>query len=156
MTVAAAADTALPPGQSRWRLIAQGLFGEPELESHHQLAYDFSIGPWRLMEYFWANIGGRMFPIHHRWMSLLPGEGRVWTPTLYMGLLPAVLAIWQLRFRRGDSRQIALSVVIAVFALGSFGYYGLGWMAAELQGFFFGQQLHQTWWRCPSEACTGS
>lgn len=131
-TVAFDRNAKQPLGESRGQSIVRGLFGEPEERSHHELAYDFSVGPWRLLEYFYPNVGGRMFPIHRRWMSLLPGEGRVWTPTLYMGLLPAILAIGAFGIRSGSVRLRWLSLSIIFFTLGSFGYYGAGWLLREL------------------------
>ncbi|MFN0019313.1 MAG: hypothetical protein ACKVP0_13700 [Pirellulaceae bacterium] len=122
----AAACTSLPAGE-----IAQGLFGQPDPTTHHERAYHFSVGPWRYVEFIWPNISGRMFPTQRRWLSLWPAEGRLWTPTLYMGLLPILLAVAQLRWRRGDERTRWLSWVVLLFALGSLGWYGLGWLARE-------------------------
>ncbi|HND55038.1 MAG TPA: hypothetical protein PLV92_21640, partial [Pirellulaceae bacterium] len=62
--------------------------------------YDFSVGPWRWPELVWPNISGRMFPTHHRWISAVPAEGRVWTPSLYLGLWPILLALATLQIRR--------------------------------------------------------
>ena len=123
-----------PLGETRMQSITRGLFAEPETGSHHDLAYDFSVGPWRLAEYFWPNISGRMFPTHRRWLSLVPAEGRTWTPTLYMGLLPVVLAIGSIRLWTGTRRHRWLSIVIILFTFASFGYYGLGWLLREVYG----------------------
>ncbi|HZL87100.1 MAG TPA: hypothetical protein VFB96_01880 [Pirellulaceae bacterium] len=112
--------------------VAKGLFGQPEATTHHERTYEFSVPPWRLIELIWPNIGGRMFPIHHRWMSLVPAEGRIWTPTLYLGLLPLLLALGQWRFRRSDPVCVWLSWLLLLFTLGSFGWYGLGWCAREV------------------------
>ncbi|MCE9526341.1 MAG: YfhO family protein, partial [Planctomycetales bacterium] len=122
----AAACTSLPAGE-----IAQGLFGQPDTTTHHERAYHFSVGPWRYVEFIWPNVSGRMFPTHRRWLSLWPAEGRLWTPTLYMGLLPILLAIAQLRWRRGDDRTRWMSWTVLLFTLGSLGWYGVGWIARE-------------------------
>jgi hypothetical protein len=122
----------LPLAETRQQSILRGLFGEPEERSHHELAYDFSIGPWRLVEHFWPNISGRKFPTHHRWLSLLPGEGRIWTPTLYMGLLPILLALSVFRLHRGPARDVWLSAIAIIFTLGGFGTYGVGWLLREI------------------------
>jgi hypothetical protein len=126
------ADSPQPFGETRRQSITRGIFGEPEPQSHHDLAYDFSIGPWRLAEYFWPNIGGRMFPTNRRWLSLVPAEGRTWTPTLYLGLLPILVALSCFRVRGGSSRQRWLSWLVLIFTLGTFGWYGLGWLAREM------------------------
>jgi hypothetical protein len=75
--------------------------------------YEFSIGPWRWLELAWPNVGGRMFPEHRRWFSAIPAEGRVWTPSLYAGSIPLLLALtamfsWQARSRH-DPMPIAAS-----------------------------------------------
>ena len=120
--------------------------------------YDFSVGPWRLAEYLWPNVGGRQFPTHRRWFDALPAEGRAWVPSLYMGLLPLLLALSRLRFFRrgftakGDSprptfgrcpaetkigtvpardRWLSWTVALAVWAsLGRYG--GLYWLMTVL------------------------
>jgi hypothetical protein len=119
-------------GEPRQQSIARGLFGEPEEHTHLELAYDFSVGPWRLVEYLWPNIGGRMFPTHRRWFSLLPAEGRIWTPTLYMGLVPVLLAVSVIRLRSAPTHIVWLSWIVLLFTVGSFGTYGLGWLLREL------------------------
>jgi hypothetical protein len=97
--------------------------------THHQHVYQFSVGPWRLAEYVWPNVSGRQFPRHRRWLSAMPGEARVWVPSLYMGILPLVLALASLRFRGGDVRQSGLSWLVVLSLVASFGWYGLGWIA---------------------------
>lgn len=111
--------------------INRGLFGHSDPTTHHERAYHFSVGPWRYVEMIWPNITGRMFPTHRRWLSLWPTEGRIWTPTLYMGLLPILLAVAQLRLRRADERTRWLSWLVLIFTLGGLGWYGLGWIARE-------------------------
>ena len=130
------AGTLQPRNETRAQSIARGFFFKSEPGSHHDLAYDFSIGPWRLAEYFWPNIGGRMFPTHRRWFSLLPAEGRTWTPTLYLGLIPVILGLACFRLFRGDNRERWLSWLMLIFTLASFGFYGLGWLAIEIHGAF--------------------
>ena len=109
------------------------LFTQPEPGTHHATAYDFSVAPWRLAELIWPNVGGRMFPTHRRWFSLIPAEGRIWTPSLYLGLLPLVLGLSVFRLWGGSDVRIRwLSWLTLIFTLGSFGAYGLGWAAREI------------------------
>jgi len=118
-------------GGSRW---ADGLLCRRlDPESHHEHVYHFSVGPWRLAEYLWPNCGGRQFPRHRRWLSALPGEGRLWVPSLYMGLLPLLLALAAMRFRRGEPRESWLSWVVMLSVVAGFGWYGLGWLANEIR-----------------------
>lgn len=130
--IAQPADAGQPFDETRWQSAGRGIFGTPEPGTHHDLAYDFSIGPWRLAEYLWPNFGGRMFPTKRRWFSLIPGEGRTWTPTLYLGLLPVLLALVSMRLRSGSPRERWLSWLVLIFTLGSFGWFGLGWLVREV------------------------
>lgn len=66
---------------------------------HHTESYEFSVAPWHAASYLWPNCYGSVFPVNTRWIRALPSEGRTWTPTLYMGLLPLLLALSQFRFR---------------------------------------------------------
>ena len=120
------------PGESRTAAISGGFFGTTSEGTHQDLVFDFSVGPWRLAEYIWPNIGGRMFPTNRRWFSLLPFEGRTWTPTLYLGLFPLLLALGAWRLRGGEPRERWLSWLVLIFTLATFGWYGPGWIAGEV------------------------
>jgi hypothetical protein len=132
-----------PLSQSRWQVVLQGLFSEPEAGTHQEVVYDFSVGPWRLIEYVWPNVSGQMFPTNRRWLSALPAEGRIWNPTLYMGLVPIVLACTALRIRSGRARQRWLTALVLLFTLASFGYYGCGWLVREIYGTLLRQDASQ-------------
>lgn len=67
-------------------------------DGHHAESYQYSVGPWHVADFLWPNCFGRVFPQNTRWIRALPAEGRTWTPTLYMGLLPLLLALSQLNF----------------------------------------------------------
>jgi len=127
-------DSLQPLGDTRATSIASGLLGEPEPVTHHEAIYEFSVGPWRFAELVWPNVSGKMFPIHRRWMSFVPGEGRIWTPTLYVGLLVAVLGIGGLVRRERSARLRWLKCVLVLGSVGSLGFYGLGWLTHELSG----------------------
>ena len=120
-----------PQADSRWTDALTCRRLEPL--SHHEDVYQFSVGPWRLAEYLWPNVSGRQFPVHRRWLNVLPAEGRVWAPSLYMGLLPLLLALSAMRFRRAEPRIVwwSWSVVLAVLA--GFGWFGPGWLLNELR-----------------------
>ncbi len=104
-----------------------------EPRSHHEHVYHFSVGPWRLAEFLWPNVSGRQYPVHRRWLDVIPAEGRIWTPTLYMGILPLVFGLSAMRFRRGPLRLRWLSWLALLSTMAGFGYYGLGWLMAEVQ-----------------------
>ncbi|GHT34699.1 hypothetical protein FACS189427_02510 [Planctomycetales bacterium] len=92
--------------------------------------YWFSIPPWRLSELCFPNIGGCQFPAHTRWFDTLPENG-IWTPSLYMGTLPVLLAVFgivkQDRSAGAGAKQNtaakrnAAKMLLAVFLLGSLG-----------------------------------
>ncbi len=101
--------------------------------THHEHIYHFSVGPWRLAEYVWPNVGGRQFAVHRRWLEVIPAEGRIWVPSFYMGLVPLVLALGAMRLRRGSPRESWLSWLVLVSVIASFGWYGLGWLIQEIR-----------------------
>jgi len=99
---------------------------------HHNHVYHFSVGPWRMVEYLWPNVMGRQFPTHRRWAAGIPAEGRLWVPSLYMGLVPLALALAAVRFRRGDCRTVWLSWSALLAVVASFGWFGAGWIGREV------------------------
>ncbi|MGD9127883.1 MAG: YfhO family protein [Planctomycetia bacterium] len=110
---------------------------------HQRSVYQFSVGPWRFAELIWPNCYGRQFPLHRRWIQVLPGEGRVWTPTLYAGILPLGFAIAAFRLRRGRRRgpkkagalsRRWMSWMLLLGLVGSLGYYGIVWAVEEVVG----------------------
>jgi hypothetical protein len=113
------------------RSTAERLFGHPPSGTHQQQLYDFSVAPWRVFECIWPNVSGSMFPVNRRWLSALRCEDRIWTPTLYLGLLPLVLAIRMFGWQQRGPYLRWLSLIAVCGLLASFGWYGLGWLANE-------------------------
>lgn len=110
----------------------QGLFGQPTAGTHHQYIYDFSVGPWRLAELIWPNFSGRQFPVNRRWLNAVPAEGRVWSPSLYIGLLPLLLALGAGWRSVGLPHGRLLKAMVIAGTLASFGWYGIGWLIHEI------------------------
>ena len=102
--------------------------GGPELDA----VYQFSQPPWTLIELVWPNVSGQPFPVYQRWIDVLPGAERFWTPSLYLGLLTLVVAIGGIRFWGRSRRRIWLSMLLIVFTLGSFGWFGAVWLCREV------------------------
>ena len=104
--------------------------------------YHFSLGPWRLAEFLWPDIGGRLFPENSRWLLALPGERYLWLGTLYLGLMPFLAALFSACFRTraeldGQTRRKKKTRVFftwtAILALlGAFGGFGLGWLFRQV------------------------
>jgi hypothetical protein len=109
------------------------IWGAPQAGTHHAHTYQFSVGPWRLVEYVWPNLYGSPFPENRRWITALPSEGRVWTPSMYLGLLPLILALSCFRLRADCPRRRWLSWSLMLAVLASFGWYGIGWVIHELR-----------------------
>jgi len=99
---------------------------------HADKTYDFSVGPWRWSELFWPNISGHFAPISTRWILALPGEGRMWTASLYLGLLPICLAVFRWRLFRGSRGVRWISWLTLLSALAALGEYGFGWLIDEI------------------------
>jgi len=95
------------------------------------IRYNYSVAPWRLPELIFPNASGRTFPVNTNWGSVVTHKwaaADVWVPSLYMGILPFMLAMVALRFRKSHPITLWLSWSGLIFLLGSFGYFGLGWV----------------------------
>lgn len=109
-----------------WEGVAQGLWkSAPRADRQHR-AFEFSVAPWRILELLWPNVSGRTFPANHRALTAIGGEDRIWTPSLYTGVLPLLLGIGVWRLRRADVRVRWFSWILLLALVGSFGWYGLG------------------------------
>lgn len=123
-----------PPSQASnncstaWKSMVVGLCGQPATGTHQRQIYDFSVSPSRIVECIWPNFSGRPFPENHRWLTAARLEDRVWTPSLYMGLLPFVLGILAIRLRGRSDREKWLSWIVVLSCLASLGWYGPGWL----------------------------
>ncbi len=117
----------------------RGLFTTPAKNTHHRHIYHFSIGPWRFAELLWPNISGKMYPVHRRWINQFPGEGRIWSATLYLGWLPLLLACAAWSLRSSDPTVRWLSYLVLFGILASLGWFGLGWLVYEGQSLIQGE-----------------
>lgn len=105
------------------------LLGRTQPGTHHDAVFQFSVAPTRWGEFFWPNLSGRLFPENHRWLAALGAEDRIWTPSLYMGVIPALFGLATFRLRRAESAwQRWLSWVAMVSLLASLGRFGLGFV----------------------------
>lgn len=89
----------------------------------------FSFFPARTIELFFPNFFGPQLPVHGRWLGWDRLEGGIWFPSLYFGLIPALLALGSFRLFRGDPtvRWLTWVTIIAFWlSLGKFG--GAGWL----------------------------
>lgn len=120
---------ATPP---TWEGVGQGLFGRPTADTHGEQLYSFSVAPWRVLEAAIPNALGRELPENHRWAAAIADEGALWSPSLYFGILPLVIAIGSMRLWGGAIRAHWLTWIFLVGLIASFGWYGAGWLTASL------------------------
>lgn len=111
--------------------VADGLLCRND-DPHLKHVYEFSLAPWRLAECVWPNCGGRQFPVHRRWSEILAPDQPVWVPSLYLGLLPVLLALSRLRWRRGPCLDRWLSWMAVLAVVAAFGTYAPGWLIRHL------------------------
>ena len=120
-----------------WDQVKDGLMAkETQQSGMAKNRYNFSIGPWRLVEFVWPNANGRIFPVHTNWGTAVgkkwPSSSGIWSPSLYMGIIPFLLAIVALRFRKSNPLTLWLSWSFLIFLVGSLGYFGLGWVINQV------------------------
>jgi len=120
-------------------------------EGRGRMIYKFSVGAWRWSEFFFPNVGGRTFPKTACWFEILPAYAD-WTPTLYCGVLPLLLALaaardWFSRRKNARENEQYYARVVAVWcaifgALAALGGFGLVWHIATIQSVFNGTGLY--------------
>lgn len=107
------------------------LASPPVPYSHHDVSYDFSVAPWHWAEFVWPRFSGSLFPVYRRWIAIVPSEDRVWTPTLYLGFIPFVLAMTTF-FTPTRSAKVRWLKQLATWGLlTALGWYGIGWIINE-------------------------
>lgn len=116
------------------RARVSGLLGQPRAGTHGEKVYDFSIAPWQFAELIWPNITGQLYPVPKRWTSRIKDDTRIWYPSIYAGLIPLLLAVCSLSFRRKHKQplQRTLTLVLAFVMLASLGYFGIGWLTHQI------------------------
>ncbi len=103
--------------------------------------YRFSVGPWRWLEFAFPNVGGKQFPRASRWFETLPEEISVWTPTLYCGAFPFLLALSAFRFKNRkqenkDFTQVFFTWLTILSLLTALGGFGLVWFCRAIGATF--------------------
>lgn len=105
----------------------------PQTESVRGEAYQFSLPPWHVAELLTPNASGNAFPINRRLSRLVPGESRMWTPSIYMSMLAFVALIVSISHWRQRGAD-AWSAIAVVSLLLSFGHFGLVWLMQQIPG----------------------
>ncbi|QDV57944.1 hypothetical protein Mal33_39600 [Rosistilla oblonga] len=124
----------------------------PAAGTHQANVYDFSVGPWQWIGALLPGVCGEMFPENTRITRLVPSEGKTWTPSLFLGVLPAICLLIRLpiylrrlvnrQSQRGGGNPLRIwdGMILAglVFSLGGF---GLVWAVRELAYLFGGAMI---------------
>ncbi|MGI9475022.1 MAG: hypothetical protein ACR2NZ_26050, partial [Rubripirellula sp.] len=93
----------------------------PLVGSKRHETYQYSLPPWHLAELTTPNAFGAFLPVNHRISRLLPGDGRAWTPSIYMGMIVLLAMLLRLRQRCGGP-WLTIFVVTIGLSLGHFGF----------------------------------
>ncbi|MGB7323288.1 MAG: hypothetical protein WBD31_00345 [Rubripirellula sp.] len=110
-----------------------GRFEPPIVGGKRHQAQQFSLPPWHLAELVTPNAYGSMLPVYRRLSRLIPGDGRIWTPSIYLGMLAAIALLDRLLRLRRQPIDSPLGIAIASLALAS-GHFGLVWWVQASTG----------------------
>ena len=102
-------------------------------ESGRQEVYAFSLPPWHSVEILTPRPFGEPFPVHRRLSVAIPGEGRMWTPSIYSGIVVAFAILIGLAHPREAFSDGWLWLAIASLML-SFGHFGAVWVLQQIPG----------------------
>ena len=94
--------------------------------------YPFSVEPYRMAEWIWPQVFGSHLAGNNTWGIFLPPQHKtfIWVPSLYMGILPIILAVSAMGFRGQGARRVWLSWIAVVSMVASIGEYaGPLWVA---------------------------
>lgn len=137
-------------------LILDGIFCRnfKNATGHYGNIYWYSITPWDLPGLIWPNFTGNTSPYNGKWTNGLPNNF-LWICSLYMGLIPLIIAVNVFRLRSGRRRFMktdhhpvpsshhsllsiwaSWGVLISILgALGRFGPYWFGRLIYYMFGF---------------------
>ena len=108
-------------------------YAPPSTNSSRAESFQYSLAPWHVVELATPNAFGSLFPIYRRISHLIVGDGRMWTPTIYMGMITIlgwVIGAADRRFGVLDRWS-----VIALIALWlSMGHFGLVMVIHSMTG----------------------
>ncbi len=90
-------------------------------------AYQYSLAPWHTLELATPNAFGTLLPINARISRLFPGDGRTWTPSIYMGTLVLLVIVLRLSRLRSEGIDAWLAIAAASLWL-AMGHFGVVWL----------------------------
>lgn len=98
-----------------------------EAESRAFEAYEYSLAPWHALEIVTPNAFGNPLPQNARLSRLIPGDGRTWTPSIYMSALALLVLATMLQKFRQTTWDCWSGIFLAGLVL-SMGHFGLIWV----------------------------
>ncbi|MAI34459.1 MAG: hypothetical protein CMM07_22680 [Rhodopirellula sp.] len=114
-------------------LMSESWIEPPHFGGIRSQAFQYSLPPWHLAEIVTPNAFGSFIPVNQRYSRLWPGDGRAWTPSIYMGVV-TFLALWiRLRFRHERFCGPWLVLCWLTFLL-TLGHFGLVWLVQSGTG----------------------
>lgn len=132
------------------------LIGDPPMPAKHYLQrYHFSLEPYRLIELLFPHFSGPLQPEEVRWTRKAGWESiNLWQPTIFMGVIPILLAFVALRQARSSRLVRWMTLVAIVSLLASFGRYGFLWLihafpallGQDYQPSFTGSEVGGLYW----------
>ncbi|MGB7344967.1 MAG: hypothetical protein WBD20_12200, partial [Pirellulaceae bacterium] len=110
---------------------ADNWISAPAIGSRRNEAYQFSLPPWHLAELVTPWASGLLFPVHQRISQVMPGDGRMWTPSIYVSMLGLIALLGRIKTRR--QQPVDCWSVIAICSIGfSLGHFGLAWVVQQV------------------------
>lgn len=117
------------------RVVAEvSMFDPPVRGTPRHESFQFSLPPWHAAELITPNAFGSLLPIYRRIGATIPGDGRIWTPTIYLGLIGGLALIDRLRRMKSLGIDAPLAIAIGSLLLAT-GHFGLVWWMQATIGF---------------------
>ncbi len=105
----------------------------PQVGSRRHDAYQYSLPPWHALEIVTPNPSGSVLPVNRRISRLIPGDGRMWTPSIYVGMLAAIALSCRFFSSRPQRHDVWSGMAVASLLL-SFGQFGAAWLVQSTTG----------------------
>ena len=99
----------------------------PIVSSKRHESFQYSLAPWHLLELATPQAFGSLLPEHRRISGRIPGDGRMWTPTIYMGLLTILALLFRLMKCRTGGIDVWMVITLLSLWL-AMGQFGLVWV----------------------------
>lgn len=107
----------------------------PAEPSHAAEVYRFSVAPWHWLDLLLPGATGSLYPQYRRWTVLVADDSRIWSVSVYCGLIPLLMAFahWVRRLRQPGTMLVRLrsldlwDLLAPIGLVLAMGRYGLVW-----------------------------